>query len=143
MLYKETTLRVRYGETDQMGVVYHSNYFRYFEVGRSSYFRELGYSYKTFEEEGFMLPLIHCACDFVYPAKYDDELFIHTTIKSFKGARLTLSYEIFKLEKDEQVLLVKGITSHGIVSSDMKPVNVKKANPRFYSLLMSQMEANS
>ncbi len=136
-----STLRVRYGETDKMGVVYHSNYFRYFEVGRSSYFRDLGYTYKQFEEDGFMLPLINCACDFIMPAAYDDELFIHTSISHFKGARITLEYRIYKdgqSPDQEQILLVKGHTSHAFVDMNMKPVNVKKANVKFYELLMAQ-----
>lgn len=135
-----SSLRVRYGETDKMGVVYHSNYFRYFEVGRSSYFRDLGYTYKRFEEDGFMLPLINCTCDFIMPAAYDDELFIHTTISHFKGARITLDYKIYKEADDpdqDQVLLVKGHTSHAFVDDKMKPVNIKKANPEFYGLLMA------
>lgn len=139
-----TQLRVRYGETDAMGVVYHSNYFRYFEVGRSTTFRSLGYSYRRFETEGFMLPVTHCDCSFAQPARYDDVLWIETTIANFKGARLKLNYRIFKQvdpdlncdgPQENMVFLVAGSTSHGIVDSQLKPVNIKKTNPDFYVLL--------
>lgn len=134
----DTSIRVRYGETDQMGVVYHSNYFRYFEVGRSSFFRDLGYTYKRFEEEGFMLPLIHCECHFKQPAKYDDEIIIRTSISSLKGVRVTLDYQALRVENDQEVLLVTGSTTHAFVDSQMKPVNIKKANPDFYHLAIAE-----
>lgn len=139
-----TQLRVRYGETDAMGVVYHSNYFRFFEVGRSSAFRALGYSYKRFEQEGFMMPVTHCDCTFVSPARYDDVLWIETTIASFKGARLKLHYKIYKQvdstldfsgPQEDMPLLVEGSTTHAIVDSNLKPVNIKKSNPEFHQLL--------
>ena len=134
----DTTIRIRYGETDQMGVVYHSNYFRYFEVGRSSLFRDIGYTYKRFEEEGFMLPLIHCDCSFKQPAKYDDEVIIRTTISALKGVRVTLHYQALKIEDDKEVILVTGSTTHAFVDSHMKPVNIKKVNPDFYALATAE-----
>lgn len=135
----DMTLRVRYGETDQMGVVYHSNYFRYFEAARASFFRDLGYSYKRFEEEGFMLPLTSCDCDFKKPAKYDDEIIIRTTIASHKGVRIKLAYQAIRIDDGQEVLLVEGSTTHAFVNMEMKPVNIKKENPEFYNLLTKQI----
>lgn len=142
-----THLRVRYGETDAMGVVYHSNYFRYFEVGRSQTFRTLGYSYKKFESEGFMLPVTHCESTFYSPARYDDILWIETSVQQYKGARLKLHYKVYKQNNsdvlDENaptdgqnlILLVEGNTSHAIVDSQLKPVNIKKSKPDFHQVL--------
>lgn len=88
-------LRVRYGETDQMGYCYYGNYATYFEVGRVEALRSLGMSYKSFEEEeGIMLPVSHFEVDYHLPAFYDDELSITTRIAGTSGARLFFEYDI-------------------------------------------------
>lgn len=91
----ETTLRVRYGETDQMGYCYYGNYAQYFEVGRVEAMRQLGASYKQLEEQGVMLPVMDFSVKYLAPAFYDDLLKISTKIVSLRGARLKFSYEIF------------------------------------------------
>lgn len=89
-----TKLRVRYGETDQMGYCYYGNYASYFEVGRVEAMRSLGVSYKSLEEEGVMLPVSHFEVDYLRPALYDDELLVTTAITELKGPRLFFEYEI-------------------------------------------------
>lgn len=91
----QTKLRVRYGETDQMGYCYYGNYAQYFEVGRVEAMRSIGMSYKDMEHKGIMLPVSSFNVNYLTPALYDDELTITTTISSLKGARLTFDYEIF------------------------------------------------
>ena len=81
MIKNETKLRVRYGETDQMGYVYYGNYAQFFEVGRVEWLRELGISYKSLEESKIMLPVINLNINYLKPAKYDDLLTIVTTLK--------------------------------------------------------------
>ncbi|MDX1652475.1 MAG: thioesterase family protein [Brumimicrobium sp.] len=93
------TLRVRYGETDQMGYVYYGNYAQYFEVGRVEALRNLGISYKTMEEEGFMLPVSEYHVKYRFPAKYDDELTVKTFVVGLSGPRLLFEYEIFNEDK--------------------------------------------
>lgn len=89
-----TTLRVRYGETDQMGYSYYGNYAQYFEVGRVEALRKLGMSYKSLEDRGIMLPVSHFEVNYKAPARYDDALDITTHISEMKGPRLIFIYEI-------------------------------------------------
>jgi acyl-CoA thioester hydrolase len=89
-----TTIRVRYGETDQMGYCYYGNYAQYFEVGRVEALRSLGMSYRDLEESGIMLPVSEFNIKYLSPAKYDDELTIITRISSINGARIRFDYEI-------------------------------------------------
>jgi len=95
MYRSETKVRVRYGETDQMGYVYYGNYAMYFEVGRVEALRQLGLSYKELEDGGVMLPVLKNVSNYFSPALYDDELTIVTTIKEKPSVRITFYYEIF------------------------------------------------
>ena len=90
----ETKIRVRYGETDQMGYCYYGNYAQYFEVGRVEALRDLGMSYRAMEESGIMLPVSDFQVKYKQPALYDDELTIITKITSIEGCRLFFEYEI-------------------------------------------------
>ncbi len=90
----ETSLRVRYAETDQMGYCYYGNYATYFEIGRVEAMRSLGMSYKAIEETGKMLPVISYKVDFLHPALYDDVLTIKTTITKLEGAKICFNYTI-------------------------------------------------
>ena len=95
MEYKHTIqLRVRYGETDQMGYCYYGNYAQYFEVGRVETLRKLGLSYKQLEDDGFMLPVSEFAVKYKHPALYDDLLSIETIITEVRGARVYFTYTI-------------------------------------------------
>ncbi len=89
-------LRVRYGETDQMGYVYYGNYASYFEVGRVEALRDLGVSYKQLEQQGIMLPVLENTSLYHQPATYDDLLTVETSIKELPTARITFHYEIRK-----------------------------------------------
>ncbi|MCH2230741.1 MAG: acyl-CoA thioesterase [Crocinitomicaceae bacterium] len=89
-----TTLRVRYGETDQMGYCYYGNYAQYFEVGRVEALRDIGLSYKRLEDRGVMLPVADFQVSYKVPAKYDDKLTVITHINEIKGPRLIFNYSI-------------------------------------------------
>lgn len=116
MISTTISLRVRYGETDQMGVVYHGNYPSYCEVGRVEFFREMGLPYKELEDTGVMLPVIELNLKFIKPAYYDDVLKIKTTIHEIpRSVRLHFDYEIYN-QKDE--LLTTGYSVLAFV--DMK-----------------------
>lgn len=91
----EFNVRVRYAETDQMGVVYHGNYAQYFEMGRVEWLRNLGVSYKWMEETGIMLPLVSLSINYKKPARYDDLLLVKTIFKSQTGVKIEFDYEIF------------------------------------------------
>jgi len=100
MIKTETTLRVRYGETDQMGFVYYGVYAQYYEVGRVEAMRSLGFSYREMEESGILMPVINLTVNYKKPAKYDDEVRIVTTVKEMPGVRITFHYECFN-QKNE------------------------------------------
>lgn len=108
MNYNETKIRVRYGETDQMGVVYHANYAQYFEVGRTEWLREFGLTYRSMEEEGIMLPVISLTINYKNSARYDDILKVITTLKRMPTASIEFKYEL-RNEADE--LLATGCTT--------------------------------
>ncbi len=91
----ETKIRVRYGETDQMGYVYYGVYAQYFEVGRVELLRSLGISYKELEERGFALPVVNFEINYKKAALYDDELSIKTTIKELPSARIIFEYQTY------------------------------------------------
>jgi acyl-CoA thioester hydrolase len=115
-----TKLRVRYGETDQMGYCYYGNYAQYFEVGRVETLRNCGMSYKTLEDQGIMLPVSEYSSKYIAPAFYDDELTIKTTITEISGARIYFNYEIVnsnnKLISTAQTILVF------VNKADMRPI---------------------
>ena len=87
-------VRVRYGETDQMGVVYHGSYVPYFEIGRVEWLRSKGVSYKDMEKDGFALPIVSMHLNFKKPARYDDLLTIHTKLKNYSGVKIEFDCEI-------------------------------------------------
>ncbi|WP_179345311.1 acyl-CoA thioesterase [Winogradskyella ursingii] len=107
MKFNETKLRVRYGETDQMGVVYHANYAQYFEVGRTEWLREFGLTYRRMEADGIMLPVISLSINYKNSARYDDVLKVKTTLKKMPTASIEFNYELTN-EKDD--LLATGNT---------------------------------
>ena len=100
MYVSETTVRVRYAETDRMGYVYYGNYTMYYEVGRVEALRQLGTSYKEMEDTGVMLPVYECSMKYLKPALYDDLLIIKTTIKELPTAKISFDYEIYN-QKNE------------------------------------------
>lgn len=113
-------LRVRYGETDQMGYCYYGNYAMYFEVGRVEALRSLGCSYKQLEDDGIMLPVSNYNVDYKKPALYDDELTIETKISAINGARILFEYSITK--EDGKILIAQATTTLVFVKKEnMRP----------------------
>jgi acyl-CoA thioester hydrolase len=108
-------VRVRYAETDQMGVVYHGNYAQYFEMGRVEWLRNLGVSYKWMEDNGIMLPVVSLTMNYKKPARYDDELTVVTIFKSQTSVKIEFDYEIYNTNND---LLTTG--NSVLVFVDMK-----------------------
>lgn len=115
----KTQLRVRYGETDQMGYCYYGNYAMYFEVSRVEALRTLGMSYRELEEKGIMLPVSHFEVNYKAPALYDDLLEIETTIVELRGPRLKFDYRI---RKDDVLLATASTTLVFVSKNTMKPI---------------------
>jgi acyl-CoA thioester hydrolase len=115
----ETRLRVRYAETDQMGVVYHANYFVWFEVGRVELLRHLGFSYRNMEEhDGCAIAVIDARCRYKAPARYDDEIIVRTGFSLLRESLIQFEYEV--LRADDGTVLAEGDTTHIVVDREMK-----------------------
>jgi acyl-CoA thioester hydrolase len=115
----ETRVRVRYAETDQMGVVYHANYLVWFEVGRGEFIRQMGLDYRSMErEENAMIAVVEATARYKAPARYDDELIVRTTLAGVRGSIVRFRYAVVRAT-DEQ-LLCEGETVHLVVDRDMK-----------------------
>jgi acyl-CoA thioester hydrolase len=114
-----TSLRVRYAETDQMGVVYYANYFVWFEVARTDLIRSLGWSYREMEAAGVILPVIEATCQYRRPSRYDDELEIRTTGRLTTPVRVEFDYEV--MIKGQTEPIATGCTRHAAITPDGKP----------------------
>jgi acyl-CoA thioester hydrolase len=119
LVVNEVRLRVRYAETDQMGVAYHSNHFIWFEVGRVELLRQLGFSYKEMEQEDDChLPVVDARCRYRAPAVYDEEVIVRTHLKNVRESMAHFVYELRRAHDDK--LLAMGETMHIAIDSDMK-----------------------
>jgi len=115
----ESRVRVRYAETDQMGVVYHANYLVWFEVGRVDFIRHMGMDYRAMEEEeGALIAVVEVTARYKAPARYDDELIVRTKLAGFRGSIVRFRYAIIRAS--DQLLLCEGETVHIVVGRDMK-----------------------
>jgi acyl-CoA thioester hydrolase len=112
-------LRVRYAETDKMGVVYYANYLVWFEVGRTDLLRQSGWNYHDMEREGFGLPVIEAHCTYVESAKYDDDIEVRTTGEMLSPVRLKFNYQVVRAV--DTVTLAIGITVHATVDRNGRP----------------------
>jgi len=116
----ETRIRVRYAETDQMGVVYHANHFIWFEVGRVELLRQLGFSYKDMErEDGCFIAVVDAQCRYKAPVHYDDEVIVRTHLKHVREKVIRFGYELRRAENGE--LLAEGETTHIVANAQMRP----------------------
>ncbi len=106
----ETPIRVRYAETDQMGIVHHSAYIIWFEAGRSDWMRQRGSSYAALEARGYLLPLSEVSARFIAPAHYDELVIVKSWVEEIKSRKLTFGYEAMNAESGQ--LLATGFTSH-------------------------------
>jgi acyl-CoA thioester hydrolase len=117
--FHETRLRVRYAETDQMGVVYHSNHLIWFEVGRVELLREMGFSYRDMErKEGRFIAVAEVQCRYRAPVYYDEEVVVRTRLKKVRESVVIFTYELVRA--NDRTLLAEGETTHIVTDSTMK-----------------------
>lgn len=135
--YSVSRLRVRYAETDQMGVVYYANYLVWFEVARVDFIRELGLDYRSMErEDGALIAVVEARARYKAPARYDDELEIRTSLLAVRGAVIRFGYTVIRLA--DGVELCAGETVHVVVDRDMKKRTLpEKYATRFAALTQS------
>ena len=119
MPHSVSTLRVRYAETDKMGVVYYANYLVWFEVGRADLLRSLGWTYREMETEGISLPVIEAHCEYVRPARYDDEIEVRTEGRMLSPVRMEFQYQIVKAA--DRTVAASGHTVHASLDPSGRP----------------------
>jgi acyl-CoA thioester hydrolase len=125
MISSETKIRVRYADTDQMKMIYHSKYLEYFEQGRSDMLREIGMPYPKIEAMGYYLPVIEAHAKFIKAGRYDELLTVRTMLTEVPQARITIEYAI--MNEGSRELLVAGYTKHGFVDVNTgKPTRAPK-----------------
>ena len=129
----ETRFTARYSETDQMGIIHHSNYTVWFEAGRTAFLKNACVSNSSIEASGVLLPLYEMNCKYKSPARYEDEILVITDLKSISRVRICFSYQVFNAETNQ--LLAVGETKHAWTDKLLKPVNAERAIPEVYSVL--------
>ena len=133
------TLRVRYAETDQMGVVYYANYLIWFEIGRTDFCLQHGFAYRDMErEDGLYIMVAEARCRYKAPARYDDEILIRTRVTGMRKRVLIFGYEIYKQLTDE--LIAEGETVHVITDRDGRP---RTLPDKYRDLLLRNAENRS
>lgn len=136
-----TRLRVRYAETDQMGVVYYANYFVWCEIGRVEFFRQLGYDYKQMEiDDDCHLPVVEATCRYRSPARYDDEVVVETRVTAMRSHMIKFGYRLMRVAEDGNQLLAEAETVHVSVDRQMQ----KKMLPeKYFNAIRSTMDSPS
>lgn len=123
MTYNETCFRVRYAETDQMGIVYHANYLIWMELGRVEFCRAAGVRYKDMEtEDGVRLAVVESHCRYLHPARYDEEIIVRTHVERANRRMIEFQYEI--RNGSEAIKLASGATKHMFLGADLKPMKL-------------------
>ena len=136
-MINETPITARYAETDQMGIIHHSIYPVWFEVGRTNFIKMLGISYSQLEKDGVMLPLSALDCRYIKPVHYEDEVIVQTSVMKLTVSRIQFSYKVLL----DGVLMAEGSTTHGFVSSDtLRPLNMKKFDQQLFEKLLNSIE---
>ena len=131
-VWHETTLRVRYAETDRMGVVYHANYLVWFEIGRTEYCRARGFAYRDMEENGHaFLVVAESYCRYKAPARYDDELLVRTHITELRRRSVRFGYEIMRLSDGQ--IIAEGETGHVVTDPQGRVISM----PEVYRQVLS------
>jgi acyl-CoA thioester hydrolase len=136
IMKSEIVITPRYSETDQMGIIYHANYFPWFEMGRTDLLAKIGFAYKSIEDMGILFPLTEGNCKYKIAAKYDEDVRLVTKFGMLKGTKARFDYEIYRVSDD--VCLATGFTEHGFVDKNLKPVRLR----RDYKDLWDAMESS-
>lgn len=126
----KTSVEVRYGETDKMGIVYHANYFNWFDVARNKWSKDNDVEYFGLEKQGIMMPLIQCDCKFIKSAVFGDMVVVETSLTQLSIVRCRFDYKVFR-ESDKE-LLATGFTVHAFTDVKQKPLNLKKRYPKVF-----------
>ena len=139
---KPYTFRTRYYETDQMGIIHHSNYIRWMEEARIDVLNQLGYPYRRFEEMGYMSPVLHAECEYKKSVKFDDEMKIIVSLQDFGRLKFTLRYDIYNMSEGG-CLSACGTTKHCFLNSGTgRPVMMDKEMKEFSDTLKTLLKTD-
>ncbi|NEU29209.1 acyl-CoA thioesterase [bacterium LRH843] len=128
----ETKVTVRYAETDQMGVVHHSNYIIWFELGRTELIKEIGFNYAELEKEGILSPVTDVQISYKHPTTYGETVTVKTWVQSYDGLRVIYQYQI---DNEQGMICVVGESTHVCVRKDtFKPISMKKHLPNWHKV---------
>ncbi len=131
--FHEAKLRVRFAETDQMGVVYHSNYLIWMEVGRVEYCRAAGMRYRDMDAAGVQLTVVETHCRYIAPARYDDEVIVRTWIEQVNARMVLFGYELSEAESN--TILATGVTKHFFCGKEGRPRKLPAEYHEFFGLV--------
>ena len=129
-----SVVRVRYAETDRMGISYYANYFIWFEAARTEYFRALGFVYSEFEKQGILLPVAEACCRYLGPSSYDDIIIVRTVVSQMRQSSIRFEYQVLK-NKDTKSIAT-GYTVHVFSDRNLKPIRIPE-------ILKSKVEITS
>lgn len=136
---KPYTKTAKYYETDQMGVIHHSNYIRWMEEARVDMLNQIGYPYRRFEEMGYISPVLHVDCEYKKSVKFDDEVKITVRLQEAGRVKFTLRYDIYNLSEGG-VLSASGTTTHCFLRKDGRPVLMDKEMKEFTEVMRNTLE---
>ena len=125
MNYFDYEYRVRYGDTDKLGISYYANYFVWFEAARTEYFRALGFPYTECEKKGYFLPAVETGAKYHAPSTYDDLVVVRTSVREIRNSSMRFEYQVF--HREPQKLLAEGFSVHVLVDRAMKPARIPAA----------------
>ena len=128
--------KVQYYETDQMGIVHHSNYIRWMEEARTDFLHQIGWDYKTLEENGIISPVTNVECKYKISTKFYDEIIIDVKIMEFKGIKLKLRYTMMRGED----IVCEATSEHCFLDREGKLLNIKRSNPDFYEAMNAHVQ---
>ena len=134
----ETEFRVRYYETDAMGIVHHSNYLRWFELARTEYLRDIGTPYRDMEESGIASPVLEAHCRYIHPARYDDRITVKVRMTDYTAVRVELTYEVYR----EGEMISEGWTRHAFVRNG-RPIAPSRSAPELHAAFARAMLASA
>ena len=139
MKTKPFVRQINYYETDQMAIVHHSNYIRWFEEARLDYMKQLDLDYRELENMGIIIPVLSVDCRYRKPLRFGDEAVIRVAMTRYDGVKMEFRYEI--TDPTGQILYTTGHTGHCLLDRDMKPIRMKRAFPELYTRLKEAVEA--
>ncbi len=132
--------QAQYYETDQMGIIHHSNYIRWMEEARIAYMDQMGFPYKAVEDAGIISPVLNVSCDYKSMTHFGDRVAIEVKLTSFRGAKYTLAYVMRDAETGQ--IRAEGTSMHCYLGANGRPVNIKKVLPELYEKIVAELESD-